>query len=517
VSRLLGNISSFVKIIMDSFTRVQTSLEPFIKSRQEARHIRQVLAAQIDAQIDHTPGDPRLASLSLPTNSTVLKQPIGNVRGLRKDYLRALRSNIKARREYEDISNSITEKSQQDISTDKSSLVETNGHLDSYLALVKQRQRHQRLRILQDYVDGLSHKNAASSTYLEEALEVQSPLPRVPEDVMTVADPGARESSQSKLKDLIHDLEKSVLQAKVRSKSDKLAFGKMKASLPERQDSSDPASRNSDALEALGRTRNELIAWVEQELGKAGDSDSHAVAAADPHTSQSSSEGNIDQQLSRIRQQYSNYIQARQDFLDSIILPPDPTPISSTTSTENPEVNLGEVPDPALRILSPFLQELVLLSNAQKALLQSRSHLTVSLSKQHKESVALFDRLAQESHLLPSHPLPASLKPGKHPLANDGLGGHSEVASTAHRAKAWTFAAESAATTTMESVLMSTEEGGNAVEGARQALVELRILLGRSAVDEGDIWTGEAASGKESGGDIWEVLNGKLGVIERGS
>lgn len=528
---------------MDIFTQVQSSLEPYIRSRQEISRIRRVLACQLDAQLDQSPGGPRNVCLSLPNDSTTLKHSTANVRGLRKEFLRSLRANMKARRVYDALASSVGPLNSEPISQRAGvsgshqglvmSVPESTSHLDGFLALVKQRQRYERVCILRDYIDELSHKAAASSSFLVEAVQSgSSSLPRVPEDVFIAGDARTQKSTQTNLKYLLHDLEKSVLQAKISTKGDKHALNQVKTSLRRRPGPGfDAASKKADALEALGRTRNELIAWVEQELSRAGDSDLHGAETGLPSSPDFAHL--IDEQLGQVRSKYNQYVKARQAFLASIADKLD-SEISAglTSETDNGEVERTEALGPAMRVLSPYLEELILVSNEQKALVQQRSHLTVSLSKQHKEAVQLFDRLAEESHLLPSFPKPTSKMSQKsrqlHPLSNEISG--AELASTVHRALEWTYAAGSAATTTMEAVLASAEEGGLATDGARRAVFDLKMLLGgddeSGDTEEDDIWISTESNPKEKqvqlmavsksvSHDIWASLDGQLGVIKR--
>jgi hypothetical protein len=532
-----------VEGLPESFSIIKRSLEPYISSRQEVSHIRQVLAAQLEAQVDQNTGDPKIACLSLPNDSTVLKSSHGNIRGLRKDYLRTLRANTKARQEYIDLVNGVQNGPKRISNNLVTSVPDTGGYIDSYLALVKERQRHERLRILQDYINRLSQKTTASAGYLEDMMGNISSLPRIPEDITASTEVGNQESSHRKLKGLVQNLEKSVLQAKIHSKGEKHVLDVLKSSqLKQHQGDSRENSRTPDFLEALGKTRNELIAWVESELSRAGDSDAQSNEQTDHSTR--GSEGSVQQQIERNTSQYNQYLRSREIFLSAVANGTTPQlPVSPPKSTEN---NWGseskETPVQLARILLSYLEELLLLSNEQKTTIQQRSHLTVCLSKQHKEAVQLFDRLADESHILPAFPIPSS-QPARtgyvssNPLTSDIPG--AELASTAHRARAWTYAAESAATGTMETVLVSTEDGGMAVDGARNAISDLERLLGYpggkkpleshpdgSFVEVDDIWLteetrtrtknsqwgGSFSSGAASA-DAWAVLDGQLGVI----
>jgi hypothetical protein len=88
------------EILPIAFTQAQKSLAPFIRTRQEAYKIRQILTAHLLAQISNEAEEPRALKLSLVNPSVQVKSP-NSITGLRKEYLRSLRSNIEARRKYD--------------------------------------------------------------------------------------------------------------------------------------------------------------------------------------------------------------------------------------------------------------------------------------------------------------------------------------------------------------------------------------------------------------------------------
>ncbi len=132
--------------------------------------------------------------------------------------------------------------------------------------------------------------------------------------------------------------------------------------------------------------------------------------------------------------------------------------------------------------------------------------MTISLAKQLKEAGLGLDRLADESHLLPSYPLPTSkskLKSLEVPSSfADEMLSH-EKPDSSHRARAWVFASEQAGRVTKNSVSQKLEEGGVAIDNAHEALAELQRLLG-----------GGSATESKSNRDIWGIVDGSLGVIK---
>jgi hypothetical protein len=526
-----------------AFAQAQSSLGPYIKPRQEASHIRQVLAAHLDSQLSHAAGHTQVPVLSLVRDSTSVKNISGTISGLRKDYLKALRANVKARREYDRVCSTTLrtgDLTSRDVvsglSYQNTNLPSKSDDLDVYLALIKQRQHHEGLRILQDYVDKLEQKSSAATSYLDQKSSQLSGLPQVPVEIVASSASGVQEPDHKALKDLIRGLEQAVLRAKVQLRKEKQLLEKVKAgSLKEGRGDLSPVPRDLQTLQALGRTRNELITWVEEELGKAGDSEPQDASKMHDQSPPDTKES-IEDQLVLVKAQYSRYVQVRKTFIYTIAETVEPVlsvnPIEKREG--DAENNEMESTPSTIWIVSPYLRDLQLVSNEQKSSIQQKSHLTVSLAKQHKETVQLFVRLAHESHLLPAYPRSAS-KASRQDLSQfdlDELAGK-ETPDASHRACAWTYAAESADMVTRDAVLANSEEGEAAVEGARKILSTLENLLGHKSDQaepflEDDIWTSDTTSSRAKAnrlsqktlssahGDTWAILDGNLGVLHRG-
>jgi hypothetical protein len=528
-----------------AFVQAQNSLAPYIRSRKEASQIRQVLTAHLLSEVNPAAGHAQGPVISLVHDSTSVKIASGSIPGLQKEYLKALRANIKACREYDRVCNTNSLRNGDLTSRDVlpgSSYSGTNlpcksDHLDSYLALIKKRQRHERLRILQDYADKLEHKSAAATFFPDQTNPQLSGLPQLPVEIVASSASGVQEQDHKALKDLIRGLEQAVLRAKVQLRNEKQLLEQVRAgSSKRRRGDLNSVPRDVQTLQALGRTRNELITWVEEELGKAGDSGSQDIHEAH-HRSPPDTKESIEDQLTLVKAQYGRYVQARQIFIDTIAEMVEPVLTINPSEKKESEAEDNEMETTPLTtwIVSPYLRDLQLISNEQKSSIQQKSHLTVSLAKQHKETAQLFDRLAHESHLLPQYPQPTS-KASRRDHSQfdlDAMAGK-EMPSAAHRARAWTYAAESASAATKDFVLASMLEGEAAIEGAREMLSTLEKLLGRKksstepGLVEDDIWTSDTTSSKRRAnksiqqakntsaqGNIWAVLDGNIGVLHR--
>jgi hypothetical protein len=511
-----------------AFTQAQHLLEPFIKSRQETTHIRRVLAGYLESLVNQQNASPRSGPLSLQDGSMDVKPLPNTVRGLRKEYLKCLRANVKARQEYDRLKN--LHLLGTTTYTSKSS--NNSGHLDDYIAVIRQRQRQERLRILQNYIDSFAQKSRTILPYLEGSETTFGTLPRVPAEVANPVRFTSEGSAGPDLGNLVYDLERSVLKAKVLLKNEQQALSQAQSGMSNRRASrTNTATADQQKLQALSQTRNELISWVEEELGKAGEEGS----GDDGGNSVSQFSTSVEDQLVFVKSQYNSYIEARRGFLVAVS--------ESNTSSPNPSEQVIEVATQnesiyTTSVLLPFLEDLLTISNEQKSLIQQRSHLTVSLAKQHKETIHTFDRLADESHLLPAFPMPGSQSSrvdyGTSTTFSEEMA-RKEAPNVSERARAWIFAATSAAMKTKDVVIEQVEEGTIAVDEARQSIAAIDSILRRRQIQgnsdgkQDDIWMesmpGSKLTPPSSSGNVgekaidvvelWSLLDGKLGVIRR--
>ncbi|KAI8254716.1 hypothetical protein K4K58_006247 [Colletotrichum sp. SAR11_239] len=499
--------------------KVQASLQPYIKPREQVAYIRRALALHLQACGQPGPIESPLSLIDASCTITPTKE----ARGLQREYLRALDANIKARNDYENTRN--------DTATpppSRSKIVDPRDQLEDHIALVKLRQKQQRLQTVQKYLDLLVRQPAASPDFLD--LEVvfrdSPPLPDVPTAVVnsfTVTNT----SATTDLSGLAGQLEKVVLRAKLLLQREEQLLQDV------RQRTGELAGQVSDEAKAhaLDTTRAELINWIETELSKAsgeGEDDSYSQRNGQP-----ADKTNIDEKLVEIRDKYTRYTAARKSLLHMVsdetqpILRPGGEAARASQSEEIP-------PAPTTHLLIPYLEKLLALSREQKGMIAHKSHVNNVLSKQAKETRQALDHLAEESQLLPEHPMP---KPRpRSGFADDFASAVSEKQAMSERVKPWVFAADSAKIATLEAVAEKIEEGQVALEGSMSALQEVDRLLGQNQSEkdavgdttEEDIWltqgsaskTGARRHGahqrKESAaksGDIWSAIHGDLGLI----
>lgn len=507
----------------DTFKLVQRTLEPYIRPRDEIARIRQILAIHLDSCLKDAAvaGPLALVDTDRPSSSST-------ARGLQREYLEALNANIKARNEFSACCG------EQKRSDAEPSTTPEQGpdYVQEHLAAIRLRQQHEKLQAIEKGFNLLAQKPAASTGFLdpEEIFKDSRELPNVPKELVTALTLD-KTAQGPQLKDLNDQLEKHVLRAKLLLRHEEQLLEKVKSRSTVRPESITASAK----LEALNRTRAELINWIETELRKASGDD----ANVDGHDAQKqrppTDSIRMEEQLASIKEKYTQYVEARQSLLHLATQQPKPT-IKPPAEEKKPGVPPAPAPTPIEHLLSPYLEQLLSLSHEQKGLITQKSHLNAAISKQLKEISLILDHLAEESHLLPAHPMPGVPPPNAafaDVMAAAGGPGPSS------RVKPWVFAADSAKISTLEAVAEKIEEGQIALEGSMRTLGEIDQLLGQYPGDqkgveggaaEEDLWLADGRpSGKTAGTrkhtsrkvvdkptrpkTVWDTLDGNLGLL----
>ncbi|KAK0118789.1 hypothetical protein ONS95_007669 [Cadophora gregata] len=489
----------------EAIQNAQQSLAPYVKQRQEVVQIRRVLASHLSSHVNGNVDNSLPRPLSLVDAACRVDGVSHGVTGLQKEYLRCVRANVKAQAQYAEVSRAhrpVFE--EQGMAFDVASANGPSLPLESFIDLVIQRQKHETLRIIQDYLDVLAQKPAAALEHLDPqtVLRDVETLPRMPSEVLN-GSISAQVSAMDDLKELIDRLEKSVLRARMLLKREQNLLAKIKT------DNATATGGHGGRLEAIGFTRSTLINWIEAELSRAGESSSDS-ASQDPAISNKRGNHFIESELLSIHRQYVRYTKARQALVNITIGDLELPDVSPTDEQTDLPESKPPYSSNGMEIVHPYLEEMVSISCEQKAMIQQKSHLTISLSKQLKEANQGLDRLADESHMLPAHPMPAA-KTRRNGLEGpisfgDEISNH-EKPDSALRARSWVYAAHCASHVTKEAVSEKLVEGNTALADAQRTLSELDSLLGL------DLRAGNKDSAKKSR-DIWAVLDGNLGVIK---
>lgn len=380
-------------------------------------------------------------------------------------------------------------------------------------------------------LDMLMEKPAATREFLDARHIFQgSPrAPSAPDDVINSLAPD-QNSPHASLDDRIHQLEKTVLRAKLLLKKEEQTRREAKA---RSQNQFDIVS-NGARLEALTAARNELIAWIENELGRA--SPGSGSEAGQKYTYKSRvSPSTIAAHLEEISKKYAAYVSMRKTLLEletqqsQLSQPAQPSLLPPAQLVAGLDRNSNKPPAPIDHLLTPYLRAMAAISVSQKAAVTQKSFFTSALSKQNQDACQLLGRLSEESHLLPTYPMKDSLR--RRSGIQTEVASKSEQPDISKRVKPWVFAADSAKITLLEYAAETVDIGQVALENCLENLREIDFLLGHP---DGDV-SSEGADNKpkasvaatkleslksaskssitDDGHDVWSRLHGNLGAL----
>ncbi|KAL2154018.1 hypothetical protein VTH82DRAFT_2694 [Thermothelomyces myriococcoides] len=501
--------------IQNTLKNIQRTLEPYIRPREEVARIRQILAAHLNSCIKD--GDV-VAPLSLVDPGQVELSPAAQ--GLQKEYLEALNANAKARQEFATFCRE--QRRPRAAASDTNDKDDKDGvdRLQEHLATIRLGQRREKLQAIERALNALEQKPAASPNFLnaEEIFRDSRPLPNIPMELMSGITL-ENSSNGPQLKELLDQLEKHVLQARLLLKREEQLLEKIKSRVTFRPDNIDEGAK----FEALNRTRAELINWIEGELGKAsGEGNEAGGQEIQRHTSHT--DFNMDEQVTSIKEKYAHYLEARKTLLQLVSRQPQPL-IEPPAEEDRRSAPAEPNPAPTAHLLSPYLEQLLLVSREQKGLIAQKSHINGTISNQLKENNQALDLLAEESQLIPAHPMPGAGR--ANPAFAEATSGAGKCGPS-DRVRPWVFAADSAKIATFETVAEKIEEGHTALEGSMRTLGEVQELLGQPTEDNLQVAEGQgpqktAGAGKQTrrkadklpaqSRTAWDTLDGNLGLL----
>ncbi|KAK3335534.1 hypothetical protein B0T19DRAFT_436381 [Cercophora scortea] len=513
---------------------IQKILGPYIRPREEVAQIRRILALHLDSCL--IKDAPVTAPLALVEPSEV---NLSTARGLHREYLEALSANRKARDEHDAYCQG--PKGPRHDESASSSVIPASGdtQLQAHLETLSLQKRQEKLQVIEKHLSQLKQKPAAAQDFLDprEIFKHSRSLPEIPSEIVNAISLDQTTSS-TQLEELLDQLEKHVLQAKMLLKREEQLLEQVKSRSSARAEDISGSAK----FEALNTTRNELISWIETELGKAsGDGPADDDQRGQHNRGLVDQTRRMDEQLASIKGKYAKYLEARKALLQLASQQATPDIKPPPPPANNPKVEAAApipAPPPFTHLLSPYLKELLALAHEQKGLIAQKSHLNTAISKQLKENCQGLDRLAEESQLIPRHPMPDASR--RKQTFGDTVAASEGGLDPSSRVKPWVFAADSAKIATLEAVAEKIEEGQIALESSMRTIGEIDQLLGRQPPPSGsleqgdqvvkdDIWlaegrpAGKAAALRKHADrkgsvtrpseDVWDMLDGKLGLL----
>lgn len=494
-------------------------LAPYIKSRQEALRIRQVLTAHLSSHITFAEEDsdrpyPHAEShlsLCAPHHAASgVKRTQSEFTGFRREYLEALQANVAARKEYQSVSDDVTtkENTRRKIKTDTvASPSDPASGIHGYLLLLRDRRRNAKLQVFRRYFQDLQSKRGVEPDHFDKTEQQSQHL----QGIVDLQD-GPQSSSDNGVEGLVHKLERAVIRARAQLNREKQLFEELKS----KHDAKDQQPNGAAKVQALKRTRDSLVLWVEEKLMSVGAHDEAPVEDLSPEEIEHAA-NLLEERKAQIVQQYSAYTEARRALLESAAKACQPVaigPVKPQQSSSNNEKSAsGDLSTLESMDVLSFASELLLpLSKSQRALALQKSYLSGMLSKEKSTAVRILNRLQDESHLLPEYPMPARQPRFKH---RNSIGPRDQAPpdELITLSEAWAFASGAARDQEQEYVAHKVVEGGENLHGALQTLEEVCNTLNQ---DLQEVFPDEQEkpNNKKQSRKIWNGLNGQIGLSE---
>lgn len=503
----------------ETAAKIQDGLNPYIKSREQVNYIRRILAAHLGECAQGGPVKSALALANGRDADGTVKTDSTTANSVYREYLDALKENTSARKEFEAARHYVIPEPRTEETAAGASVLDLNERV----ALLKLHQKRDSLYAVQETLDTLLEQPAADAEFLDTDRMFQGTpaLPPVPRDVINTM---VIEQSSSPLDILgqVNRMEKVVLRAKLLLKQEEQLLQEARQRL---QRTSQPPSQSAKLM-ALGATRDELIHWIETELGKASPETQHA------EDSESSSErglgkadpGAIQGQLDTIKEKYTLYVSARKLLLEMAASGPQPHSPSSINIKPTKRMSYAAPPRPPMdHLVAPYLASLVDASANHKATVAYRTHISSLLNKTSQSNSRQISKLAEESHLLSAFPQrDAPRRTGTDPASQAGI---------AAEVTPWVEASDAAKMATLESVAETVENGQIALEGLMSTLEGIGKITGKDILSsegdmgEEDTWLGAdtprarrhtrkgSRAISQSSTDPWSKVRGNLGLL----
>lgn len=503
----------------EMISRLQEELGPFIKPREQVNYIRRVTAIHLAQSGGKELLKPPFSLVETPDKE---REPATSASRLQQEYKEALAANVAARKQFNEV--------RQNHLTNNGLTKATNGQedenpLEDRIATLKLRQKRDGLFAIQSSLEILSERPAAMEDFLdtEQMFNDVPEMPTVPKEILNTM-VIEQTSSPKDLNTTVNQLDKVVLKAKLRLKHEEQLLQETKS----KARGLSTEGHQSSKLEALGATRNELINWIETELGNASNEGGADEDGGEGDKHVSSDPSSILTQLNDIQEKYLKYVSVRTQVLENFdndiaaFIPQNAKPPTEDTDKDP----TADTAPPLDHFLTPCVQSLLHTSKSNKGLIAQKSHISSTLAKSKKITSKQLSAVAQSSSLLSKH-APREEEPQHAPHQMD----------LASKTKPWIVAADSAKITSLEDVAGKLDVGQEALENSMAALQQLRQLTGEGGAEgqqpseeqgeEDDTWIGAGYSNKGHArkvtesklprtykrNDMWSKIHGNLGLL----
>ncbi|KAI9893659.1 MAG: hypothetical protein M1814_005874 [Vezdaea aestivalis] len=513
----------------ETFAEVQ----PYLRTKSESVHARRLISAFLASQIQDSdcPNDP-LFLLDVPGHNAKTKEIPSHIQGLRRKYLRAVQSHQVARSDYEDAAARLSsDLESKTAGTQVNGLAASKAAVNARLALLKQRRRYEKMRILMDYLENLRQRDPAESKYL--SLEgLASDVPRIQSQRT-----GGTRQGQVPIRNeqgglnaaLIFQLEKAVLRAKAEAENEdrllsetQYRFEEIKASKP----------TNARRLEALERSRSALVEWIDSELSRCGPNSRASGASPKLKITETRSVAELSK---KVQEKYAEYLSVRDRCVRTVGVHDADEDGPSVRADPLGVVQSAQVEPRYNGTFEDIGYHLTFATQTHRAILAQRSYAGLALSKHSHATLQKIQQFTEQSALLKADPLgedSAELTLSEAPSSEKQHSRSGEE--TFELASTWSLAATKADQALHTEVLGHVREGLKNLEASSELIQNLTDRTigsepSKAGDEAGDVWTEEANRGLKGKGrlqqkarkktrkdSVWQQLHGKMGAIGDG-
>jgi hypothetical protein len=380
---------------------VDRALSSYINTREETLKIRRTLSRYLTTSL--RPVNAAVKNYHVnhecPQEVTAASTNPPGLKGSRLEYLQALRARHQAQTRHRELQASLNDLQQRHVDENPTQVQSENENssTQSYVVLLCQRRRLAELQVLQDALDRLLATKPPSGqdpkALIKNVIGEQPDLPA--ERLEHLTQPQDDKTWLFKLKQEVLD---------ARTSMDRATAAKTKA-----QSASHGTPSLRHQVYALERARDEIVEWVQGELGKL-EEDSVFLEDASPIKRPAKDASPVDMALAeeKVRNAYDRYTASRASLIEgyqSLLQPPTVQVNEDEEAANESKDSKTDLPAklqlPITKLL-PHLPHLTRTANTERSLLQQSVYLQSQITSADQDIEEALLRLSGESHLLPA-------------------------------------------------------------------------------------------------------------------
>lgn len=358
------------------------ALRPYIKPRKEIAEVRRGIDSLLSQHVqdDNVPMSKVTLSFSQTSAQSTLNSPFN---GARRAFMQALIARQKAQSQYEALKAELN--LLQHIPQEKENDHKKENPVFDTVALIRQRQRRDKLLVIDKALDNLE-KVRHTSRYVDpnellNGMQSQIPPPLAQQ---------SQDESLAEAQSYVFELQKAVLRAQSTIQS-----------TPRVNSPQQPITEEWKRAYALRRARDDLIAWLEDELAKLTDDEEHV----DPDLDMPGNSGaeSLDDIKATLTDLYTKYITSRERLVRVLNTQSKPEPNSVEPSLAKQQSTDSDDPSSGATLASevlPFIGILRSTAQEEAALIQHTSYLRRQITAVSTETEQLLVHLSDESHMV---------------------------------------------------------------------------------------------------------------------